>query len=55
MEPQTQARQEWKLVAILFADIQGYTAMMQADERIALSRLHRYQTVFSEKVAQYRG
>ena len=44
-----------RLAAILFADIVGYTAMMQSDEGEAVSRLARYQNVLSQKVADYNG
>jgi len=44
-----------KLAAILFADIVGYTAMMQSDEGRAMNRLHHYQQVLKKEVAQYHG
>ena len=44
-----------RLAAILFADIVGYTAMMQSDEGEAVSRLSRYQSVLASKVASYNG
>ncbi len=44
-----------KLYAILFADIQGYTAMMQADEDKALSRLSRYQNTLESSVKSCNG
>ncbi|NNF36285.1 MAG: adenylate/guanylate cyclase domain-containing protein, partial [Saprospiraceae bacterium] len=49
------SRQDRKLVAILFADIQGYTAMMQSDESNAMSRLKRYQEVLNECVSNNQG
>ena len=44
-----------KLVAILFADIVGYTSMMQADEGLAISRLQRYKDVLTSKVEAHEG
>ena len=44
-----------RLVAILFADIQGYTAMMQENESRALDILDRYETVLENNVQQYQG
>ena len=46
---------ERKLAVILFADIAGYTAMMQSDEGKTMSRLRHYQKVLSEKVDQHKG
>lgn len=46
---------ERKLYAILFADIQGYTSMMQADEDKALSRLSSYQEVLRKSVEASNG
>ena len=34
-----------KLAVILFADIAGYTAMMQEDEATALIVLHRFKDI----------
>ena len=44
-----------KLAAILFADIVGYTAMMQSDEGGTMNRLNHYQKVLSHKVAEHKG
>ncbi|MBT8219013.1 MAG: hypothetical protein KJP00_04280 [Bacteroidia bacterium] len=44
-----------KLAAILFADIQGYTAMMQSDEGSTMNRLRHYQSVLKQEVAAYSG
>ncbi len=44
-----------KLAAILFADIVGFTAMMQADEKLGMSRLRHYQAVLKDEVARYNG
>jgi class 3 adenylate cyclase/TolB-like protein/Tfp pilus assembly protein PilF len=44
-----------KLAAILFADIVGYTAMMQKDETNAMSALDLYQSTLQELVSKYEG
>lgn len=44
-----------RLAAILFADITGYTAMMQRDEADSLRRLHRFRSVLEERVASHGG
>ena len=44
-----------RLTAILFADIQGYTAMMQKSEAHALGILRRYQDALSSLTQQYNG
>ena len=44
-----------KLVAIFFADIQGYTAMMQSDEAKSMNFLRHYQTVLKKEVGHYNG
>lgn len=44
-----------KLAAILFADIQGYTAMMQENEAKAMACLQHYQQVLKEQVNHYQG
>ena len=46
---------ERRLAAILFADIVGYTAMMQSDEGNTMSRLQRYQQVLKAEVSRYHG
>ena|GEM_PF-4285776 len=45
--PRASSRQ---LRAILFADIAGYTAMMQEDEAAALQQLGRFKAVLEEQV-----
>ena len=52
MVPQTQNR---KLAAILYADIVGYTSMMQRDEKDALQRIQHYQAVVEQSVSQHNG
>lgn len=44
-----------QLKAILFADIVGYTAMMQSDEQNSMHRLRQYQSILTEKVHDYEG
>ena len=44
-----------KLAAILFADIAGYTALMEQDEAGAASMLHRFQKETEEKVTSHGG
>ena len=49
---QNQSRQ---LAAILFADIAGYTAMMQQDEQKALESIHRFKEVLEKITPEYQG
>jgi len=44
-----------KLRAILFADIVGYTALMQKDETTARTLLQKFRNTLNEKVAQHSG
>lgn len=44
-----------RLAAIIFADIAGYTAMMQSDELNAMRILDRYNSALTEYVDQYQG
>ena len=44
-----------KLAAILFADIVGYTALMQKDEAIANRNLEKFHHTLNEKVKHYKG
>ena len=44
-----------KLAAILFVDIEGYTAMMQKDEESASIVLRRFQSCLQDLVNQYGG
>ncbi len=44
-----------QLAAILFADIVGYTSMMQADEGLALEKIKRYQAVLETAAETYHG
>lgn len=44
-----------QLVAIMFADITGFTAMMQKDELLALSSRQKLQEVLNDEVAKHNG
>jgi adenylate cyclase len=44
-----------KLAAILFADIAGYTALMQEDEEGALLRLNRFEELLEKYAPEYGG
>ena len=44
-----------RLAAILFADIQGYTALMQRDETTALAHLQRFSEALREQIPSHRG
>jgi TolB-like protein/class 3 adenylate cyclase/tetratricopeptide (TPR) repeat protein len=47
--------QNRRLAAILFADIAGYTALMQRDEQEALQKLTHFKEVLSVKSAEHHG
>jgi TolB-like protein/class 3 adenylate cyclase len=49
---QSQSRQ---LAAIMFTDIVGYTAMMQADEKMAVAVIKHYNTALEKLVTQFNG
>ncbi|MBT8221288.1 MAG: adenylate/guanylate cyclase domain-containing protein, partial [Bacteroidia bacterium] len=55
MDHKEQSKNNRKLAVILFADIQGYTAIMQSDEGKAMNRLRQYQTVLKEEVDKVKG
>ena len=44
-----------RLVAILFADIQGYTSLMQSNEQLGMTLLQKYQSTLNEKVSENGG
>lgn len=44
-----------QLAAIVFADIVGYTTLMEEAEANAMKILHRFEEVTKEKVAQHNG
>ncbi len=47
--------QSHQLAAIMFADIEGYTSMMQKDEESALKIRKRHREVFNSVTAKYNG
>jgi len=47
--------QQRKLAAILFADIVGYTALMQTDEQQALSHLQKFKNALKQLVPSNKG
>lgn len=47
--------QAHKLAAIMFTDIQGYTALMQQDEAKAVAFRSRHRAVFNESTKKFRG
>jgi class 3 adenylate cyclase/TolB-like protein/Tfp pilus assembly protein PilF len=44
-----------KLAAIVFVDIAGYTALMQRDESLALSKLAKFESTIRTKSDEYNG
>jgi TolB-like protein/class 3 adenylate cyclase len=44
-----------QLAAILFTDIEGYTAIMQQDEQLAVKLVKRHRAVLEKTVADYEG
>ena len=44
-----------QLAAIMFTDIQGYTALMQKDEQKAVEFRNRHREVFNEITGKYKG
>ncbi|MCG8307017.1 MAG: helix-turn-helix domain-containing protein [Cytophagales bacterium] len=44
-----------QLVAIMFTDIEGYTALMQKDEEKALTFRNRHREVFNSVTGKYKG
>ncbi len=44
-----------RLAAIMFTDIVGYTALMQVDEKKALSALDHHKKIVERKVSQFNG
>ena len=47
--------QRRQLVAILFTDIVGYTALMQQNEMQAVSIVKQYISILTKKVAEHGG
>jgi adenylate cyclase len=55
-EPQDQHTSSGRrLAAILFADVAGYTALMQHDEQDALQKLARFKETLEAKTAEFQG
>lgn len=48
-------RSQRRLAAILFTDIEGYTAMMQSDEQLAIATVKRHQKVLHREVKAHDG
>lgn len=48
-------KKERRFVSILFADIEGYTAMMQLDELDASRRLQKFREVLIRKAEEFAG
>ena len=44
-----------RLAAIMFTDIQGYTAMMQRDEKKVIELRERHRDIFDSKTEKYKG
>ena len=44
-----------QLAAIMFTDIVGYTAMMQADEQKAVAVIKHYNTTLEKLVSEFNG
>jgi class 3 adenylate cyclase len=51
----TQESFKRKLAAILSADVEGYSRLMQADEEATIQRLTTYRTAMTTLIQQYRG
>src|SRR5690349_8089608 len=44
-----------QLAAIMFTDMEGYTALMQKNEQAAIERRNRHREVFEKSMADYDG
>ena len=44
-----------QLAAILFADMTGYTALMQENEQLARSKRQRLKEVLEDTIARFHG
>ena len=51
----TPLKSKRQLSAILFADIEGYTSLMQKDEALASLQLKKFQNDTAELVASHNG
>ena len=47
--------QKRRLAAILFADIVGYTAMMQRNEQEGLAKVHRFSEIMETQAKNHQG
>ena len=47
--------QSRQLAAIMFTDIEGYTALMQADEERAIKHRERHRLIFESLTEKYKG
>jgi class 3 adenylate cyclase len=47
--------QHRQLSAILFTDIEGYTAIMQENEQVAMSLRHRHRQIIQEEHKNFNG
>ena len=48
-------QQTRRLAAIMFTDIQGYTALMQQDEHLGLEIRQRHRKIFNATTSKYQG
>ena len=48
-------KKERQLMAIMFTDIVGYTALMQKDEEAALAARERHREIFNEHTEKHQG
>ena len=48
-------QQKRQFLAVLFADIQGYTALMQRDEEQGRLVLRNFKEVLTENITQFKG
>ena len=44
-----------QLAAIMFTDMEGYTALMQKNEQAAIERRNRHRSVFEQAMANHGG
>src|SRR5436190_22974025 len=44
-----------QLVAIMFTDMEGYTALMQKNEQAAIERRNRHREIFEKAMADHAG
>ena len=44
-----------QLAAIMFTDMEGYTALMQKNEQVAIERRNRHREVFEKAMADHGG